>query len=92
MKKEIYERAINKWGTELQLDMLAEECIECALAVHRYKRRKESSFTDLLAEMADVEIMLEQIKTILCVGLDKYEFRTQKTKKIKRLKERIYKS
>ena len=91
MKTELKEAALIKWGMNAQLDMLNEECLECALAVNNYKRRKKDSFTKLLEEMADVEIMLEQIKHILCIGGDKFEFRTQKAKKIKRLKERLNK-
>lgn len=89
MKKEIYKQCIEKWGVKAQLGMLAEECIECSLAVYHFVRREEDSFTNLMSEMADVEIMLEQMKIMLCVGTDKYAFRMAKVKKLKRIKEHL---
>lgn len=87
--KRVYKQAIDKWGQDAQLDLLAEECLECALAVHRYKRARDYSFSGLINEMADVEIMLEQIKVLLCEGNDKDVFKIAKNKKLKRLKQRL---
>ena len=88
-KEILYRRAREKWGDNAQLFMLEEECLELALATKHFQRRRENSFLKLIDEMADVEIMLEQIKTILLVVKDKYVFRTAKRKKLKRLKERL---
>ena len=85
----LYKRALDKWGGEAQLNMLEEECIELALATRHFQRRREGSFLKLMDEMADVEIMIEQIKMVLLLGTDKYVFRTAKRKKLKRLKERL---
>ena len=89
MDKKLLEKALKLWSNDFQLDMLAEECLECAKAVFDYKRRKKDSFTNLMEEMADVEILLEQIKTMLCFGGDKFAFRTAKVKKIKRLRKML---
>jgi len=88
-KKELYQKAIDKWGSELQLNMLEEECLELVLAIKNYQRRKENSFLDLIEEMADVEIMIEQIKVLLLFGTDKYVFRTTKRKKLKKLRKML---
>lgn len=91
LKKTLYLKAIEKWGDELQLNLLEEECLELALAVRHYQRRRTDSPANLIEEMADVEIMLEQAKILLLIGTDKYAFRTAKRKKLKRLKERLEK-
>ena len=82
------ERALHEiadhYGTESQLNILQEECAELIQAVSKY-RRGES--IDLLAEeIADVEIMIAQIKYLLCLNTlaDIYV-----GKKIKRQKERM---
>lgn len=88
-RQALYKKAINKWSSVFQLDMLGEECLELAIAINHYKRKRKHSFTQLMEEMADVEILLEQIKVLLCYGTDKYAFRTAKIQKLKRLRERL---
>ena len=54
--------AIEKWGAKAQLEMAQEEATELALAVRKHIRKNdETSFSNLVEEIADVEIMIEQI-------------------------------
>ena len=62
--KELYARAVVTWGAEAQLHMVAEECVELALEVLHYARGKGRS-DQIADEVADVEIMLEQLKLMM---------------------------
>lgn len=59
----IYEAALAKWGEKAQLHQLAEECSELAVeAVHYANGRNNRE--QLLAELIDVELMLEQMRLV----------------------------
>ena len=88
-EESVYQQAINKWGLPCQLDILKEELAELIVAISHYQRRKTNSFNEMCGEIADVEIMLAQIKLAVLVGLDKRNVAVAKTAKLKRLKERI---
>ena len=62
--QELYARAVVTWGAEAQLHMVAEECVELALEVLHYARGKGRS-DQIADEVADVEIMLEQLKLMM---------------------------
>jgi len=63
MSREIYLKTINKWGERAQLEMAQEESTELALAIRKFIRNQNDETFDALSdEMADVEIMTEQIK------------------------------
>jgi len=71
-KRELYAKAVAKWGVDSQLDMLVEECSELIQAVQkmkRYERWKQGhprELSDSLCEeLADVSIMVEQVSTIM---------------------------
>ena len=58
------------YGLYPQLEQLQEECAELIQAVHKYKRNREvashiSCAPPLLEEIADVEIMIEQIRLLI---------------------------
>lgn len=56
---------INHYGYEKQLDMCTEECAELIQAISKFKRKTGGKYTaNLIEEMADVEIMLRQLKII----------------------------
>jgi NTP pyrophosphatase (non-canonical NTP hydrolase) len=69
-----YEKAIAKWGEDVQLDVLVEECSELIKAVMKYKRliatgetmtnggKLETARMNVAEEAADVSIMLEQLR------------------------------
>ena len=79
----IYAEAVKKWGHNLQFDMLVEECAELIAAMNRLKRGR-SDLVPLLEEIADVEIMLGQMRVIF----DPELIETVKRKKLTRLAER----
>lgn len=57
-------RILEHYGIESQRRILVEECAELIQAVSKVERSGSSSETikNLFAEIADVEIMLEQVK------------------------------
>jgi len=62
---EICNRATATWGVQDQLYKAAEECVELANAIFHY----DGINTELiLDEMADVSIMIDQLKTILSIS------------------------
>lgn len=61
----IIREAIDKYGIEAQLDMVAEECSELIQAIMKYKRTKSMSGAEnVLEESADVFIMLKQLESM----------------------------
>ena len=60
------QRAIDKWGAETQTDKAIEEIGELLQAImkHRHKPYSEERHANLLEEIADVEIVLEQLRRI----------------------------
>lgn len=83
--KEIYKKAITKYGLYAQIDMVFEEMSELQKELCKFKRGK-SNISNIAEEIADVKIMLEQMALAFDIE-DKVEL--QKDLKIKRLKERI---
>jgi len=62
---EVFEKAILRWGDNRQKDVACEECAELIKAVMKFNRAPNvSSAHDILSEIADVEIMLGQLKII----------------------------
>lgn len=83
--KEIYKKAISKYGLYAQIDMVFEEMSELQKELCKFKRGK-SNISNIAEEIADVKIMLEQMALAFDIE-DKVEL--QKDLKIKRLEERI---
>jgi len=89
VERKVLQKAINKWGTYSQFQMVKEECMELALAIHKYDRadkvKNEKELDDVIDETADVLIMMEQMKLMLPVRLiqKRIDF------KLERLEERI---
>ena len=63
MDKEIYQDALNKWGIEEQVKQAIEELTELSLALQHHKKGK-STISDIVSEIADVEIMCSQLRLI----------------------------
>ena len=62
-RKKVYQYALRKWGTDLQTMMAVEEMSELTKEICKIKRGKMD--LDALAdEIADVTIMLEQLREI----------------------------
>ena len=65
-RTEIYLKAINKWGSTAQLEMAQEEATELALAVRKFVRDPSNiRINELADEIADVQIMIEQMETMM---------------------------
>lgn len=79
-KISIYEQAIKTFGVPAQVDMLIEEMAELTQALLKWRRGKDV-MENLHEEIADVEIVLAQIKT----GLNKETINNFKNIKLKRL-------
>lgn len=72
MKEERVEEAA-RWalaarGTTAQLDQSVEECGELIVAINHYKRGRITA-NELAEEVADVEIMMAQLRAIVGTGL-----------------------
>ena len=87
---ELYEKTLKKYGQERQLDKSIEELSELIKAICKYKNCSSNEFdkriNDIIEEIADVEIMLEQLKLIFSSS-EKVLF--VKIGKQKRLERRI---
>lgn len=82
------------YGYASQINILTEECAEVIQAISKQARcvdgtceEMEKASDDLIEEMADVEIMLEQIKHLL--GVNPRYFDLIKAKKVERQMLRI---
>lgn len=89
--REIIEILIKTYGVNTQLDIAVEELAELIQSICKYKRYgTEKEELDLLEEMADVEIMLSQLKSIF--NLDQRDIDRMKdyklTRQIGRMKEK----
>src|SRR5690349_1352975 len=85
----LYQRALNLWGTDAQMRMLVEECAELTVAVcHGLRgRTNERSIDELCAEIADVQIMCEQVALMIHDGKVRVEAARQV--KLDRLRGRV---
>ena len=81
IKREIYKKALNKWGAEAQIIMVFEEMAELQKELCKVLRNNYS-LDDLAEEIADVEIMLEQMKILFMIEKSVQE---QKKYKLQRL-------
>lgn len=85
-KIELYDKVINKWGIINQVFMVVEECGELLNVLAKAKRERAGR-DEIITELADVSIMVEQMAFLY--GID--EFKVEKERKLKRLKERLEK-
>lgn len=89
--KHTFNQSIIKYGKEPQCRQAMEECAELIQAINkciRYSDRKDCH-NNLIEEIADVEIMLYQLKVMFNVSDDEvFEVKVQKAKREQeRLKE-----
>ena len=84
----LYEKAILKWGKRSQIDMAIEESGELIVALSkRFRNHNGSTIDDIIGEIADVEIMLEQMKLIFPSGkFGVFTFEIFKRRKLEKLK------
>lgn len=62
MEKSIYERIVDEFGTDVQIDIWIEECAELIQALTKFKRCGKTD--NVYEEIADVEICIEEMKTV----------------------------
>lgn len=82
---EVLQRALDTYGYDLQIMMVFEEMSELQKELCKYLRGKYSP-KNIAEEIADVEIMLEQMKMLFCCTDD---VRNERRRKVERLKERL---
>jgi len=80
----VYEEAVKTWGFKSQIDMAIEECSELITALRHCDRGKITAEA-VCDEVADVEIMMAQLRVML--GDSNVEM--AKSKKINRLIKRV---
>lgn len=59
----VMQAAMDRWGLNLQLMILIEECGELVQAAAKYQSGRTGSPKDLIAEIADVSIMIDQMRS-----------------------------
>ena len=82
----ILEKAIETYGVEAQIRMSFEEMAELTQAICKSLRGADN-LNNVVEEIADVEIMLEQIKMIY--DIEQWEIDMKKKEKLLRLSEKL---
>jgi NTP pyrophosphatase (non-canonical NTP hydrolase) len=77
--------ALDTWGGEDQIFMLIEEMSELAQAISKRKRGLEHNIAE---EIADVEIMLSQVKMYLDLGEEIYKWKNFKYERMRKVLEK----
>lgn len=86
INKELYEKLIEKYGAEHQLDMCIEEMSELTKEICKHKRGADNH-NEIVEELCDVYITLEQLIFICDIKND--ETLNMLNSKINRLKEML---
>ena len=87
----IYSKMIEKYGFEKQMLIAVEECSELQKEVLKYLRGREN-YTEVAEEIADVEIMIEQLKMMFNNKAEVENFKARKIERTKNLYLKEYKS
>lgn len=82
--REVCKQAIVKFGPQSQIDMCIEECSELINALEKYRRGRNTK-EDVITEIADVQIMCEQMQELF----GNIAVAVERDRKIRRLIERI---
>lgn len=85
VEKYIFEKALAHYGPEAQIKMLYEEMAELQLAVCKHGRGADN-IDNIAEEIADVGIMLDQMRLLFNVETRSREIRLEK---VARLAERM---
>lgn len=87
---EIYKTAINHWGNDMQINQAVEEMAELIQAINKMRQQPSPDHLDNVdEEIADVEIMLDQLKLIY--GITDQKIIEIKEKKLERLQKTLEK-
>jgi NTP pyrophosphatase (non-canonical NTP hydrolase) len=85
-KTKVLEKAIDTFGTDMQLNVAVEELAELTKEICKYKRGADN-LLHIIEEMADCYIMLEQMKIIFALGST--VIADAASRKIERLERRL---
>lgn len=81
--KEIYRKALQKWGRDAQIKVAIEEFAELIVELAKENRSVNgTNWEKITEEMADAEVMLEQLKIVFA---NEKEVEAKKEQKINRL-------
>jgi len=87
----LYKQAVNLWGEDLQLRMAIEEMSELTQEICKLSRYETCNYPQIIQriaeEVADVEIMLEQIKVMFNIFDEVYQFRNKKLERLAQMIE-----
>jgi NTP pyrophosphatase (non-canonical NTP hydrolase) len=86
-KQDLYRQTIQRWGTEGQIDMFHEEVGKLLSALNKYKRGRVPA-KELITEIADVQIMTEQLAEMF----GSVAVYNEKLRKLDRLARRVQKA
>ena len=87
-KESIYRAAISVWGKDAQENQAIEEMAELTQAINKMRRQPSPEHLDnLKEELADVQIMLDQLKLIHRISDE--ELQTYEDQKLQRLQTRL---
>jgi len=83
----IMQTALDQWGVNAQVGQTVEECAELIVALQKYVNRTPQSgmVENILDEIADVEMMLAQMRLVL--GIDDDALRKRIEYKFARLNQ-----
>ena len=86
-KKEIYEKAIKKWGTKKQLWVVVEEFSELIQSLSKSIRKNDipKATENMSEEIADCLIMLEQLQKMFDIEKRVIEYYNIKLKRLEKL-------
>jgi NTP pyrophosphatase (non-canonical NTP hydrolase) len=84
-KRMLMKKALDTLGEEFQIMLLVEECGELLQAIGKVYRKKQGSIENIQEEIADVQLMLDQIKLLY----DEDEIDRIMDQKLTRLKTRL---
>ena len=84
-ESKVLQRALDTYGSLPQIVMVFEEMSELQKELCKYLRGKYSP-ANIAEEIADVEVMLEQMKMLFCCADD---VRDGRRRKVARLKKRL---
>lgn len=79
---EVLQRALDNYSSQAQIVMVFEEMSELQKELCKYLRGL-GSFEHIAEEIADVEIMLEQLKMLFCCADDVRDVRRRKVERLK---------
>ena len=75
----VMQTALDQWGLAAQVGQTVEECAELIVALQKYINRypNAAALENIIDEMADVEMMLAQMRLAFNVGDDAFRKRIE---------------